>query len=73
MLSAAQLKAFGGTAEQLRAFDINLGPPQDLWVLVDKESGVWFKQVRETPPCVLYTSCASALGGLYCVGRTTSS
>jgi len=38
---------FGGTAEQLRSFDINIGPPEDVWVLVDEENGIWFKQVGE--------------------------
>eukprot|EP00752_Nemacystus_decipiens_P016300 g14577.t1 len=39
-------QVFGGTAEQLRAFDINIAPPQDIWVLVDKENGIWFKQTK---------------------------
>ena len=52
-----QPKVFGGTAEQLRAFDINIAPPQDLWVLVDKENGIWFKQVRETQRVVCRKLC----------------
>ncbi|CAM9741632.1 unnamed protein product [Hapterophycus canaliculatus] len=40
------LKVFGGTAEQLKSFSISIAPPEDVWVQVDKESAVWFKQVR---------------------------
>lgn len=49
-LSFNSNKAFGGTAEQLRAFDINIAPPQDVWVLVDKENAIWFMQVRTRNP-----------------------
>ncbi|CAM9204899.1 unnamed protein product [Ectocarpus sp. 6 AP-2014] len=43
---AKQAKVFGGTAEQLRCFSISIAPPEDVWVLVDEENGVWFKQAK---------------------------
>eukprot|EP00903_Cladosiphon_okamuranus_P005574 g5549.t1 len=70
-------QVFGGTAEQLRAFDINIAPPKDVWVLVDKENRIWFKQTKrekvirgetrdesKTLTIIEYTfQCVRVLGG----------
>eukprot|EP00752_Nemacystus_decipiens_P016296 g14573.t1 len=45
-LSGKAPKVYGGSAEQLKTFDINISPPEQIWVEVDKESGVWFKQSK---------------------------
>lgn len=37
---------FGGTADQLKSYNINISPPENVWVQVDEKNGVWFKQVR---------------------------
>lgn len=45
-------QVYGGCAEQLKTFNINISPPEQIWVEVDKESGIWFKQVVKHPiPC----------------------
>lgn len=39
------MQVFGGTAEQLKCFNINIAPPENVWVQVDKANDIWFKQV----------------------------
>eukprot|EP00752_Nemacystus_decipiens_P016297 g14574.t1 len=39
-------KVFGGTAEQLRCFNINIAPPENVWVQVDQANDIWFKQTK---------------------------
>jgi len=39
-------QVYGGSAEQLRGYSVNISPPEQIWVEVDKENGIWFKQVR---------------------------
>ncbi|CAM9769918.1 unnamed protein product [Ectocarpus fasciculatus] len=40
-------KVYGGSADQLKGFSINIAPPEQIWVEVDKENGVWFKQTKD--------------------------
>lgn len=46
MVFLSSRQVYGGTAEHLMAYKINISPPRDIWVLVDAENGVYFKQVR---------------------------
>lgn len=46
LTSSSRKKVYGGTAEQLKSFNVNVAPPEDIWVHVDKENDVWFKQVH---------------------------
>lgn len=41
----ARTQVYGGTSEQLRSYKINISPPKDVWVQVDTENGIYFKQV----------------------------
>ncbi|CAM9298105.1 unnamed protein product, partial [Scytosiphon promiscuus] len=43
-------KVYGGSAEQLRRFNVNIAPPKKIWVQVDKENGIYFKQTKSTVP-----------------------
>lgn len=38
-------QVYGGTAEQLKGFEINISPPKDIWVKVDNVDNIYFKQV----------------------------
>ncbi|CAN0351525.1 unnamed protein product, partial [Ectocarpus sp. 12 AP-2014] len=40
-------KVYGGSADQLKRFSINIAPPEQIWVEVDKKNGVWFKQTKD--------------------------
>lgn len=39
-------QVYGGTADQLKRYKINITPPKHTWVRVDKENNIYFKQVR---------------------------
>lgn len=38
-------QVYGGTAEQLKGFEINISPPKGIWVKVDDVDNIYFKQV----------------------------
>lgn len=59
-----QAQVYGGSAEQLRRFNVNIAPPENVWVQVNKEDGIWFKQVRFSAGCALIVRdhvCSKAL------------
>lgn len=38
-------QVYGGTAEQLKAYQITVAPPRNAWVLVEPKEGIYFMQV----------------------------
>ncbi|CAM9351159.1 unnamed protein product [Ascophyllum nodosum] len=43
-------KIYGGTAEQLKGFKVNISPPKDIWVKVDEKENIYFKQASTNLP-----------------------